>query len=261
MERVYDARRFHELLMFLDTRHKLFLVLAGVFTTCLVVGDIIGGKLVEARVFGFDFITTVGMVPFPVTFLLTDVLNEFYGKRAARFITLVGFAMAVLSFAFIFVAGQVPFAAMTRAADWTGVNQASFDNVFLGSMRMIAASLCAYLLSQFVDIGVFHLLKRVTAGKLLWLRATGSTAVSQLIDTIVINFVAWSGLMSTGKIVSIIYSAYGLKLLIAIGLTPLVYLCHSLVERGLGISPHVVGVTAPDDAVAATEQSTHPARD
>lgn len=236
--------------MFLDTRHKLFLVLAGVFTTCLVVGDIIGGKLVETQIFGLDFTTTVGMVPFPVTFLLTDVLNEFYGKRAARFITLVGFGMAVLSFAFIFLAGQIPFATMTRAADWTGVNEASFNNVFLGSMRMISASLCAFLVSQFVDIGVFHLLKKVTAGKLLWLRATGSTAVSQLIDTVTINFVAWTGMMSVGKIAGIIYSAYGLKLLIAIGLTPLVYASHALVERALGIQPHVIGEDASDDVVA-----------
>jgi uncharacterized integral membrane protein (TIGR00697 family) len=236
--------------MFLDKRHKLFLVLAGVFTTCLVVGDIIGGKLVQTQLFGVDFITTVGMVPFPVTFLLTDVLNEFYGKRAARFITMVGFGLAVLSFVFIFVAGQIPFAAMTRAADWTGVNEASFNNVFLGSMRMIAASLCAYLVSQFVDIGVFHLLKKATAGRLLWLRATGSTAVSQLIDTITINFVAWTGVMTTADIIKVIYSAYGLKLIIAVGLTPLVYLCHTLVERGLGIQPHVIGGDAPDDVMA-----------
>src|SRR5258706_5155626 len=163
--------------VFLDKRHKLFLVLAGIFITCLIVGDIIGGKLVETSVFGFQFTTTVGMVPFPVTFLLTDVLNEFYGQRAARFITLVGFGMAVLSFSFILLSATVPFASMTRAPDWTGVNEAAFNNVFLGSMRMIIASLCAYLVSQFVDIGVFHLLKRATSGKLLWLRATGSTAV------------------------------------------------------------------------------------
>lgn len=234
--------------MFLDRRHKLFLVLAGIFTTCLVVGDIIGGKLVETTLFGLAFTTTVGMVPFPVTFLLTDVLNEFYGKRAARFVTLVGFGMAVLAFTFIFIAAGIPFAAMTRASDWTGVNEAAFNNVFLGSLRMIVASLCAFLVSQFVDIGVFHLLKKVTAGRFLWLRATGSTAVSQLIDTVTINFVAWSGMMSAGKIVNIIYSAYGLKLLIAVGLTPLIYLCHTLVQRGLRIQPILIG-DAPDDGV------------
>jgi queuosine precursor transporter len=237
--------------MFLDKRHKLFLVLAGIFTTCLVVGDIIGGKLVSTTLFGVELTTTVGMVPFPVTFLLTDVLNEFYGQRAARFITLVGFGMAVLSFAIIYAAAAVPFAAFTHGLDWKGVNEASFNNVFLGSLRMIVASLCAYLVSQFVDIGVFHALKRFTSGKLLWLRATGSTAVSQLIDTITINFVAWSGVMTTTKIITVIYTAYGLKLLIAVGLTPFIYLCHTLVERGLGIPPILVGGEAPDDRAAA----------
>jgi uncharacterized integral membrane protein (TIGR00697 family) len=240
--------------MFLDKRHKLFLVLASIFTTCLVVGDIIGGKLIEWQWFGVDFRTTVGMVPFPVTFLLTDVLNEFYGKRAARFVTLVGFGMAVLSFTFIFLSAQVPFAAMTRAPGWDGVTEASFNNVFLGSLRMIIASLSAYLVSQFVDIGVFHALKQVTAGRLLWLRASGSTAVSQLIDTIVISFVAWSGKMSVAAIFSIIYSAYGLKILIALGLTPLIYLCHSLVERQLGIQPIRIG-DAPDELVDAPDNA------
>jgi queuosine precursor transporter len=241
--------------MFLDKRHKLFLVLAGIFTTCLVVGDIIGGKLVSARLFGTEWITTVGMVPFPVTFLLTDVLNEFYGKRAARFITIIGFFMAVLSFSFIYTAAAIPFSEITRAADWKGVNESSFNNVFLGSLRMIIASLCAYLVSQFVDIGVFHALKRVTSGKLLWLRATGSTAVSQLIDTVVINFVAWSGTMTTAQIITSIYTNYGLKLIIAVGLTPLIYLCHTLVQRGLGIPPILVGGEAPDDSPAAQAAS------
>jgi hypothetical protein len=238
--------------MFLDKRHKLFLVLAGIFITCLLVGDIIGGKLVEANLFGFQFTSTVGMVPFPVTFLLTDVLNEFYGQRAARFITLVGFGLAVLSFTIIYVAALIPFAGMTRAADWSGVTEATFNNVFLGSLRMIIASMCAYLVSQFSDIAVFQLLKRLTSNKLLWLRATGSTAVSQLIDTVVITFVAWSGMMSTGKILNIIYSAYGLKLMIAVGLTPLIYLCHALVERGLGIQPILIG-EAPDDRVVEAQ--------
>ncbi len=224
--------------MLLDKRHKLLLVLAGTFTTCLVVGDIIGGKLIEWSWFGVPFTTTVGMIPFPVTFLLTDVLNEFYGKRAARFVTLVAFAMAVLAFVLIYVGAAAPFAAMTRAPGWGGVNEASFNNVFLGSMRMIVASLSAYLVSQFVDIGVFHLLKRATGGKLLWLRASGSTVVSQLIDTITINFVAWSGQMPTTEIIGIIYTAYGLKLLIAVGLTPMIYALHALVTRGLGIPPH-----------------------
>lgn len=227
--------------MQLDPRQRLFIILGAAFTTCLLVGDIIGGKLIEVSLFGFPFTTTVGMVPFPVTFLLTDVLNEFYGKRAARFVTLVGFAMAVLSFAIISVAGVIPIAAFTKDPTWEGVTESSFANVFLGSQRMIIASLTAYLVAQFVDIGVFHSLKRVTAGKYLWLRASGSTAVSQLVDTVTITIVAWVGMLPWSKIGDIILSAYGLKIFIALALTPAIYACHTAVERWVGMAPLPVG--------------------
>jgi len=227
--------------MRLDVRHKLFIVLALIFTTCLIVGDIIGGKLVEADALGLRWTTTVGMIPFPVTFLLTDVLNEFYGHRAARFVTLAAFGMALLSFILIYVAGAVPIAALTRDASWGGVTDAAFANVFLGSQRMIGASLFAFLVSQFIDISVFGFVKRFTNNRLLWLRASGSTVASQLVDTVAINFAAWSGLLSMGKIIEIVGSAYTLKVLIALGLTPLIYAVHLLVERGLGIRPIVLG--------------------
>jgi uncharacterized integral membrane protein (TIGR00697 family) len=227
--------------MFLDARHKLFLVLAATFTTCLLVGDIIGGKLIQTQVFGFTFTTTVGMIPFPVTFLLTDVLNEFYGKRAARFVTWLGFWMAVLAFLLIAIAGVIPMAPMAQAPGWKGVTEAAFSNVFLGSQRMLIASLVAYIVAQFVDIAVFHLLKQLTGSRFLWLRATGSTAVSQLIDTAAITAVAWVGILSTSEMLNIVLSAYVLKLMIAVGLTPLVYLCHGLIERGLQIPPVALG--------------------
>jgi uncharacterized integral membrane protein (TIGR00697 family) len=181
------------------------------------------------------------MVPFPVTFLLTDVLNEFYGQRPARFVTLVAFFMAILAFVIIFVAGAIPIADFTRQADWTGVNEATFANVFLGSQRMLLASLAAFIVAQFVDIAVFHQLKKVSGRRYLWLRASGSTAVSQLIDTVTITFVAWSGVLSLSQIVNIIFSAYGLKILIALGLTPFIYACHALLTRGLGLEPVIIG--------------------
>jgi queuosine precursor transporter len=221
----------------LDARTRLFIILAGIFSICLVIGDVIGGKLVETSIFGQTFTTTVGMIPFPVTFLLTDVLNEFYGKRAARFVTLLGFGLALLAYTFIFIAGAVPIADLARGADWKGVTDASFNNVFLGSQRMILASMTAYIVAQFVDIGVFHLLRRVTKNRFLWLRATGSTLVSQLIDTVTISIVAWTGIMTSSQIVNVIFSAYTLKIMIAVSLTPLIYLAHAALERGLGFKP------------------------
>src|SRR5690606_2694960 len=128
----------------LDAKYKLFGMLAGVFTTCLVVGDIIGGKLIKKASFGQTITQTVGKIPFRVTFFLTDLLNEFHGKRAARFVTWVGFAMALLAYAFIYIALSIPIAEMTKSATWDGVTAAGFDNVFNGSKRMILASLIAY---------------------------------------------------------------------------------------------------------------------
>jgi queuosine precursor transporter len=223
--------------MLIDAKHKLFLSLTTTFCTCLLVGDLIGGKLVSGQILGLTFTTTVGMIPFPVTFLLTDLLNEFYGKRAARLVTYLGFFMALLTFALVLIAAEVPIAELTRAPDWQGVTEASFQNVFVGSLRMLAASLVAYLTAQLVDIAVFAALKRMTQGRRLWLRATGSTVVSQAIDTLVITFVAWSGLLPWNEMVRVIFSAYSLKLLIAIGLTPLVYGLHGLIQRQLGIFP------------------------
>jgi hypothetical protein len=177
------------------------------------------------------------MIPFPVVFLLTDLLNEFYGARATRFVTLVGFAMAWLTILVLQVAVHVPWAPFTMAADWTGVRPGSFDNIFASSTRILIASTFAYLLAQLIDIGVFHLIKRRTQGRLLWLRATGSTVVSQGIDTVVIQVLAWYGVMPLSNIVSIIVTSYVVKLVIAIGLTPLIYAGHALVERVLGIRP------------------------
>jgi uncharacterized integral membrane protein (TIGR00697 family) len=243
--------------MNLDRRLQLFVVLAGVFVTSLTVGDIIGPKLFEVHLGPIDAIMSAGMLPFPVTFLLTDILNEFYGKRAARFITWVGFFMAIFAFAVITAAVQVPWAALTQGPGYTGTVEGAFNNVFGGSQRILAASMVAYLVGQFSDIAVFNLLKRLTKNKMLWLRATGSTVVSQLIDTVVVQFIAWTGVLSTGVIFNIIFTSYAVKLLVAIGLTPLIYAGHVLVERKLGIPPVVLG--ADGEPVVEAPASTEPA--
>lgn len=242
--------------MNLERRIQLFIVLAGVFVTSLVVGDLIGPKLFEVHLGPIDAVMSAGILSFPVTFLLTDILNEFYGKKAARFITWVGFGMAIFAFTVIAMAVRVPWASLTRAPDYTGTVEGSFNNVFGGSQRILFASMVAYLVGQFSDIAVFNLLKRVTRNKLLWLRATGSTVVSQLIDTVVMQFIAWTGVLSTGVIFNIVFTSYAVKLLVAIGLTPLIYAGHLFVERKLGISPVVLG---PDGEPMKTSPVEEPA--
>ena len=226
--------------MTLDTRLKLFLTLAGVFISALLVGDLIGGKLIEVSVLGSALTLSVGIIPFPITFLLTDLLNEFYGKRAARTVTWVGFAMACFTFAILTVALALPWAGFTTAPGYAGMSQPHFDNVFGGSRRILLASLVAYLFSQFADIAVFHLLKRRTHNRFLWLRATGSTVVSQAIDTVVIQLLAWWGVVPPEKLFGLILSSYAVKLVVAVALTPLIYGGHAVVERVLKVKPVVL---------------------
>jgi uncharacterized integral membrane protein (TIGR00697 family) len=221
----------------IDTRTKIFVVLAAVFTTCLVVGDLIGGKLIDVGLPGWTATITVGMIPFPVTFLLTDLLNEFYGKRAARFVTFCAFGCAVLTYTLIYTAGAIEISALARTDGWTGVNEGSFANVFLGSQRMIIASLSAYMVGQLIDILIFHRLRNATGGKALWLRATGSTLVSQAVDTIVVNTVAWTGIMAWSDMINVMLSSYAVKILIAIGLTPVIYAGHAAIERFFDVKP------------------------
>jgi queuosine precursor transporter len=221
----------------LDARVKLFVFLAGLFVTCLIVGDLIGGKLYQTEVGDHVVTISVGMIPFPIVFLLTDLINEFYGQRAARWVTAVGFVMAWLTIGVLQLARAVPIAGFTEAATWHNVNDEAFERVFGSSTRILMASTAAYLLAQLIDIGIFHLLKRRTHGRFLWLRATGSTVVSQGIDTVIIQFLAWYGVMPVGDIVSIIITSYLLKVTVAILLTPAIYAGHALVERGLKLQP------------------------
>ena len=117
-----------------------------------------------------------------------------------------------------------------------------------GSRRILFASMCAYVIAQLTDIALFHAIKRRSKNRLLWLRATGSTVVSQLIDTIVIQTIAWWGLLPFERIANIAVTSYAVKLLVAIGLTPLIYAGHALVERRLGLSP----VRIDDEGVELT---------
>ncbi|MEW5738649.1 MAG: queuosine precursor transporter [Myxococcota bacterium] len=240
----------------LDTRGKLFLSLAALFVSALLVGDLIGGKLFEADFFGFTVRYSVGIIPFPITFLLTDLLNEFYGKRAARVVTWVGFAMALFTFAVVSVAVALPWDPVTQEPGWAGITQPAFDNVFAGGQRILAASMVAYLAAQFVDIAVFAKVKSVTGGRLLWLRATGSTLVSQLIDTALIQTLAWAGTLPMEKVGSLIVASYLTKLVVAVGLTPVIYAGHAVVVRGLKIPPVRLdehGEVVPEPAVVRAE--------
>lgn len=227
--------------MNLDKRVRLFVVLAAAFCTALVVADIIGVKLFEVHLDPLVAVMSVAMIAFPVTFVLTDLLHEFYGKKAARFVTWLGLGMALFTFATIRVASDVGWAPVTRAPDYRGTVESAFNNVFGGSQRILLASMVAYVAGQLTDIAVFHLLKRLSHNRWLWLRATGSTMVSQLIDTVMFQLVAWVSVLPAEVVLNIILTSYAVKLLVAVGLTPVIYAGHALVERLLGMKPVVLG--------------------
>jgi uncharacterized integral membrane protein (TIGR00697 family) len=223
--------------MRLDARQTLFLYLVGIFITCLLVGDIIGGKLTQVTVFGWSPGISVGMIPFPLTFVLTDIVNEFYGKQVARNLTIIGFTMVGLTLAIIYTAGVIPWAPFAYAPDWGGMKPDAFTNVFSSATRIQLASMAAFLIAQFIDIGVFFLIKRLTGDRLLWLRATGSTVVSQLIDTMVIQTLAFYGTRSFHDIEQMAIASYIVKVAAALAMTPLIYALHELIERRFGMKP------------------------
>ncbi len=213
----------------LSVEGKLFVVLAAIFVTCLVLGDVTGGK---AFATGLGPVS-VGMILFPVTFLLTDVINDFYGRKGARFITLVGAGMAALAYFALVLTTALPTDPDSYFLD------AEYAKIFGGSAKLFIASILAYLIGQILDINIFLFWKRATKGRRLWLRATGSTLVSQLVDTAVINSIFWGGVAdkSWSWIFAKIVREYGIKVAVAILLTPVIYAVHSLIMRRLRIEP------------------------
>jgi len=239
----------------MPTTHKLFVCLAAVFVSCLLLGDVIGGKTIPTPLGPIS----VGIIPFPVTFLLTDVVNDFYGRRGARFLTFVGFGMALLAWLILQLGTVLP------PHESTYFTQPEFEKIFGGSAQLFVASMIAYLLGQLLDIQVFQFWKALTRSKHLWLRATGSTLLSQIVDTVVINVVFWGwtaaadassflGKMTFGDRWTWVFAKvgreYGIKVVVAILLTPAVYAIHAFVIRVLKIEPeeHEKSGRQPDGA-------------
>jgi uncharacterized integral membrane protein (TIGR00697 family) len=228
--------RFHTL----GRPEKLFVVCAAVFLTALVVAEATAGKLFTVatlprplELFGEEFgavVMTAGVIAFPVTFIVTDLINEYYGPKGIRFVTFVGLAMIGFEFLLLQIAMAVP------TASFSPVSDGASNEVFGTSTWIIVGSVVAYLVGQLVDIALFHWLRRMTEGRLLWLRATGSTLGSQFLDTFVVLFVAFylSGQMTLQTVLAVTLFNYGYKFLVAVAATPLIYGAHALMDRYLG---------------------------
>ena len=241
-------------------KQNLFLILTGVFLTNAILAEIIGIKIFSAeKTFGFepaniqmmgdfilDFNLTAGVVIWPVVFLSTDVINEYFGKKGVQKISFLTVALIAYSFLIIYV-----ITLLAPADFWIAVNQSetsgkdfninfAFTKVFTQSLGVIIGSMVAFLIGQLLDVLVFQKLRKITGENKIWLRATGSTLVSQLVDSFVVLFIAFYLLSpaenkwSFDQLISVGGINYIYKFVVAISLTPLIYLAHFLIDKYLG---------------------------
>lgn len=237
-----------------DKRAVLFFVLGAFLLANAIVAELIGVKLFQLeQVLGLpkadfqllgtehlSFVLSIGVVSWPLVFLVTDVVNDYFGVRGVRFITLVATALIALMFPMLWLAIQAP----PDTGWWLGSSaeagvpdmQAAFTAVFGQGMNIIIGSLCAFVVSQLVDALTFRQVKRMTGERRIWLRATGSTLVSQLVDSLLVTWIAFALLRDMGmaKATALALTAYVFKFTVAVLSTPLLYVAHALIEAWLG---------------------------
>ena len=201
----------------IDFRDQFYLVLSGIFIASLVTCNLIANKFVTVDL-GFKvFIVSAGILPYPLTFLVTDLISELYGQKKANLVVLTGFVSSMFVLLFLWIGGQF------NAIPDSVVNDQTYNSVFKNAWRIIAASMTAYLFAQFVDVKIFHFWKRLTNGKHLWLRNNASTVASQLLDTTLVISILFVGVWSTDQIFSAVIDGWIFKMLMALVDTPIIY--------------------------------------
>lgn len=198
---------------------QIYMVLSALFIASLVVSNLIFQKFFFWDFFGlYTFEISVGILPYPVTFLITDIISEVYGKKKANLVVTTGIFASFFSLLIVFAADAVP------ATTWSPIGNSLFEKVFGATAIAVFASMAAYLLAQYIDIQLFHFWKKLTRGKHLWLRNNFSTFLSQFVDTFSVLFL----LCSFGKIDwelfgGLLLSGFLFKVLIAALDTPFLY--------------------------------------
>ncbi len=250
-------------------KHRLFVILSGIFLTNALVAEMIGVKIFSAEasvglapahlpILGFtmDFNLTAGVIIWPVVFITSDLINEYFGKPGVKRISYLTAGLIAYAFLVIFLTMKLP-----PAGWWMDVNNTdssgnyfnidfAFNKIFGQGQRIILGSLSAFLIGQLTDVFVFQRLKKITGPKMLWMRATGSTVVSQFIDSFVVLFIAFAGTFSAKQILAIGITNYIYKFLVAILLTPLIYLGHNIIDKYLG-KEHALRMS--DEATAQSQ--------
>ena len=236
-------------------KQNLYIILCGIFITNAVLAELIGVKIfsleqtlgfepVNLNILGhtLDFNLTAGVLIWPVVFITTDIINEYFGKPGVKKISFLTAGLILYTFVVITLVTQVSPAQFwldIHPTDQSGnafdINYA-FNTVYTQGLGIIIGSLTAFLIAQLLDVFVFHKLKKLTGNRMLWLRATGSTLFSQLIDSFVVLIIAFYifGNWSIAQVFSVAIINYIYKFVIAIILTPLIYLGHYIIDNYLG---------------------------
>lgn len=237
-----------------DKPTKLFIVIACFFVANALIAECIGGKLFSLeRLLGFEpspfsllgedgltYTLTCGVLLWPLEFVMTDIVNEYYGPKAVRRISYIAVGLICYAFVMFYLAIEVPpnkeFWIGSHVQDGIPDMQVAFSGIFGQGMWIIAGSIIAFLVSQLLDVWVFHKIKKATGEKKVWLRATGSTLVSQFIDSFIVLFIAFKigNGWSFQRVLAIGLVNYSYKALMALLLTPLIYIIENRIEHYLG---------------------------
>lgn len=237
----------------------MFLILAGIFLTNAILAEMIGVKIFSAestlglsqaniQILGYtlDFNLTAGVVIWPVVFITTDIVNEYFGKKGVRKISFLAVGCIAYAFFMIFLVTK-----LDPAQFWTDLNNQdaegnyfninfAFNKIYTQGLGIIIGSLVAFLIGQLLDVYVFQRLRSITGERKIWLRATGSTLVSQLVDSFVVLSIAFYVLAPAesrwpiAQVISVGIINYMYKFFVAVVLTPVIYLGHHMIDRFLG---------------------------
>lgn len=199
--------------------HQIYLILATLFITALVVSNLIFQKFFTWNPFGwYHFELSVGILPYPITFIITDIISEIYGKKKANKVVIAGIFASLFALIIIIVADGAP------ATQWSPVGDDMYHKVFGFSAIAVFSSMMAYLVAQFVDIKIFHFWKKLTKGKHLWMRNNFSTMSSQFLDTFTVLVLLCSfEVIEWNLFGKLLINGYLFKVLIALIDTPLIY--------------------------------------
>jgi queuosine precursor transporter len=209
--------------MFKSRKDTVYVILAGIFITNAIVAELIGGKLIDVG----SAVMSIGILPWPIVFITTDLINEYFGEKGVKKLSLITAGLIAYTFFVLFFAMKIP------STGISSVTTEQFTAVFGQSQLIIVGSIAAFLASQLIDVTIFHFVKNRTGNKMIWLRSTGSTVVSQFFDSFIVLGIAFylPGIMDFKTYVISGFTGYTVKLIIAVLMTPMIYLGHYLIEK------------------------------